>query len=59
MGADINIVLAIHHVKSTLSCAVACRHVYGHQDQGRTTNKKESTNNPREDKEPGTEASGR
>ena len=34
MGADIDLVLAIHYLKSKLITAINCRHVYGHQDQG-------------------------
>ena len=35
MGADMDLVLAINHVKSTLPFAVKCRHAYGNQDQNR------------------------
>ena len=35
MGADIDLFLAIHHLKLKLTTTINCRHVYGHQDQGR------------------------
>ena len=34
MGADKDLILAIHHLKSTLTTTINCRHVYGHHDRG-------------------------
>ena len=35
MGADTDLVLAIHYLKLKLTTTINCRHVYGHQDRGR------------------------
>ena len=32
MGADTDLVLAIHYLKSKLTTTINCQHVYGHQD---------------------------
>jgi hypothetical protein len=41
MKADADLVLAIHHLKSTLPFPVKCQHVYGHQDSKKRKKKEE------------------
>ena len=46
--ADKDLLLAIHHLKSTLTTTINCRHVYGHQDRGsgKTSTKKQEDSIP-------------
>ena len=43
IGADKDLVLAIHHLKSTLTTTINCQHIYGHQDRdsGKTSTKQQ------------------
>ena len=40
IAPDADIVLAIHHLKSTIKYKTRCRHVYGHQDSSKGKKKK-------------------
>ena len=52
LGADMDFVLAIHHLKSTLTTTVHCQHVCGHQDRGRENSGRKEQNHPAQQKKP-------